>query len=335
MKHHFYNSLRTRLFLWFVGSLFVLVVYFLLFIHFYTIKYGMEILIFLFIVLATAGFVIIHRITKSLSYLSSRMQLISSKNLEERILDLKGRDEIGILAQTFNNLLDRLNSAFKRERQFITDVAHELKTPMATLQSSFEIVLSRERRKEEYKKLIKEAIEETSEISSLLKNILDLAWMETPHDPQKMRKFDLTELMDDLFEITQKMALQKKINVEKLFERDVYIRGFQDKLGRALLNIIDNAVKYTSYGGRILLRLEKNPRRAIVTIEDTGHGISTEDLPHIFDRFYRGAVNEKVFGAGLGLSICQSIVNLHKGEIHIKSKLGKGSVFVIVLPLAS
>jgi len=168
-------SLRKRLFLWYVGSLFLLGIFIILAIHVFSLQNGIYFVISLFMTLALLGFTIIYKITKSLTYLSSKMKMISSKNLEERVLGMDSQDEIGELAQTFNELLDRLHGAFYREQQFIADVAHELKTPLATLRSTLEITLSRKRTVPEYEKSIKESIIETHNISSTLKNVLDLA----------------------------------------------------------------------------------------------------------------------------------------------------------------
>lgn len=292
----------------------------------------MQILGLLFVILAIIQFVIVYKITSSIIHLSRKMAQISSKNLEEKITDVHGENEIGDLTQSFNNLLDRLNDAFQRERQFIGDVAHELKTPLATLRSSFEVTLSKDRSKEEYKEVIEESIVEADDLSSTLKNVLDLAWSETPNQGQNRKRFNLSTLTDDLYEIAQKMALRKKIEVSLSNTPNIFIDGFKDKFARALLNILDNAIKYSSNQRKIELILEKTPTKILISVVDNGLGISEEDLPHIFDRFYRGSKTDKVFGSGLGLAIAKSIVTLHQGEIRIKSELGKGSTFVIVLP---
>lgn len=329
-----FKSIRARLFLWYIASLFILVSYFLLFIHYYNISNGILILTILFIFFALVQFIVVYRITRSITYLSSKIKQISSKNLEEKVIGIDGENEIGELATSFNNLLDRLNEAFKREQQFIADVAHELKTPLSTQISSFEVTLSNPRDKDEYKKTIEEALIEANQLSTTLKNVLDLAWSETPNDQKNKMKFNLSELVDDLYEVAQKLAIKKKIKVSLSTINEVEIFGFKDKLARALLNIIDNAMKYSSSEGRVKLILEKTPSKILISVIDNGQGIAEEDIPHIFNRFYRGSKTDKVLGSGLGLAIAKSIVNLHQGEIKVKSSKGKGSTFVIVLPLS-
>lgn len=331
---HILKSLRVRLFLWYLGSLLVSIAYILLFIHYKKIPHGFHILIILFVILGIIEFVVIYKITKSIIYLSSRIKLISSKNLEEKITDVKSEDEIGELAASFNNLLDRLNEAFKREQQFIADVAHEFKTPLSTLRGSFDAALTKPRTVEEYKKVIEDRIKQVDQLTATLNNILDLAWSEGPDEQKNITQFSLTELVDDIYDIAQKLAVNKKITVSLRNEKDVSISGYKDKLARALLNVIENAVKYTPSKGRINIIFEKTPTKALINITDTGIGVSKQDMPNIFNRFYRGAKTDEEFGSGLGLAIAKSIVTLHKGEIKVKSTSGKGSTFVIVLPLS-
>lgn len=327
------NSLKSRLFVWYIVSLLLMALFIILIVHIFAWENAGLFLLLLFFTLAVLGFTIIYKITKSLTYLSSRMRMITSRNLDERIDDVESRDEIGKLADSFNQLLDRLHDAFKREQQFIADVAHELKTPLATLRSTLEVALTRKRSTEEYQQIIKDAITETNAVSSTLKNVLDLAWSETPSEQKNAKSFNLTSLIEELLETAQKMAVRKKISVEGNLDKKVIIYGYQDKLGRALLNIIDNAIKYTPQNGRIEMTLKKENNKAVITFKDTGTGIAQKDLHHIFDRFYRGSSTEKTFGSGLGLAIAKAIISSHKGEIEIKSKVGKGSTFTIFLPL--
>lgn len=328
-----FKSLKSRLFIWYIGSLLLMTIFIILIVHVFELENGAFFLTLLFLTLAVFGFTIIYKITKSLTYLSSKMKMISSKNLDERIKDIQSEDEIEELAYSFNELLDRLHNAFKREQQFIADVAHELKTPLATLRSTIEVALQQKRENIDYQKALQESLSETHRLSSTLKNVLDLAWSETPQEQKNAKSFNLTELMADLLETAQKMAVQKKIGVSGSFVKDVTVYGFKDKLGRAILNIIDNAIKYTSQKVKIEMVMKKTDTMAAVTIKDTGRGISQKDTVHIFDRFYRGSSSEKVFGSGLGLAIAKAIILSHRGEIKVKSKIGQGTIFTIILPL--
>ena len=329
-----FKSLRIRLFLWYIASLAVLAAVFYILVHDFAWAHGNHSFEVVFALLAIAGFVIIYKFTQSLHRLSDKMRKITYKNLDERITDVKGEDEIGELALTFNKLLDHLHEASQREQQFIGDVAHELKTPIANLRTSLEIGLQKKRTNEKYKEIIKDAVAETDRISTTLKNILDLAWSETPNDQKKSEKFNLSELLEELCDITQKMASQKNITTEFSIEKQVFLAGFKDKLARALLNILENAVKYTPANRAIEVDLETIHDKAIIGIKDTGIGISEDEQKKVFDRFYRGSKTDDVFGSGLGLAISRSMINLHHGEIKVDSKVGKGSTFIISLPTA-
>lgn len=328
-----FSSLKTKLFVWYSISLFLMALFVMLVIHVFALKNGVYFLVLLFLTLAVLGLTIIYNITKSLTYLATRMKTISSKNLDERIEGLESSDEIGELAGSFNDLLNRLHASFKREQQFIADVAHELKTPLSTLQGSLEVALNKKRTVEEYRALIRDSLVETHNLSSTLKNVLDLAWLEAPLEQKNAKKFDFSMLLDELCETAQKMGMRKKIKVVASIEKNISIQGFRDKLGRALLNIVDNAIKYTPARGKVNISLKRKREDVMITIIDTGQGISSLDLPHIFDRFYRGGATENVFGSGLGLAITKAIITSHQGKIEVKSAAAKGTSLRITLPL--
>lgn len=327
------SSLRYRLFFWYILSLLFLGFFIVLTVHIYKLPYSNLLLAIVFLILSIVGFIIIYRFTKSLILLTSQIKLISSKNLENRITINQENDEISELAITFNDLLDRLNKAFKRERQFIGDVAHELKSPLSTLKSSFEVTLQKERSNEEYKRIIKGSINETDRLTKTLKDVLDLAWTEVPNESQK-EVFDLSEMMNEMIEIGQKLALKKQIKIIFSITQNIKMNGFRDRLGRAILNIIDNAIKYTPNQGKININLLKEKNNALITIKDNGQGIEESELNQVFDRFYRGAKTNQIFGAGLGLAIAKATIEIHRGAIQVKSKLNSGSTFIIAIPLS-
>jgi len=329
----FFQTLRFELLFWYILSLAFLGAFIILTIHILQYKYSVQLIIGLFLLLAIVGFAVVYKITQSIIFLSLQIQQISSKTLDKRITSIKGSDEIGQLAQSFNELLDRLDKAFKRERQFIADVAHEMKTPITTLRSSFEVTLQKERSNDEYKKIIKDSIYETERITNTLKDILDLAWSEVPNENLK-ENFDLSVLIGELVEIAQKLGVKKQIKVTYAIASYVQMRGFRKGLGRAILNIIDNAIKYTPVNGKIHISLIKEYKNALITIKDNGQGIEEGELEHIFDRFYRGPKTDKVFGAGLGLAIAKATIGIHKGTVDVKSKSKHGSTFTISLPLS-
>lgn len=310
-------------------------VFFYVFVHELAWSHGTHIFISLFIALSVIGFLIIYKITKSLDNLAGRIRTITYKNLDERIQDIDGEDEIGLLAKTFNTLLDRLDETFKREQQFIADVTHELKTPISTLRSSLELGLEKKRSQEEYQKILGETVDETHKLTNALNNILELAWSDSPQENINYQKINLSLLLEELTELSEKLAIAKKIKVISKIAKEIYVSGLKEKLAKALLNIIDNAIKYSGQNGKLLISLETVHDKAIIIIKDNGIGIAENDLTRIFDRFYRGSTSSKVFGSGLGLAISKSILNLHKGDIKVNSTLGSGTTFTISLPVAN
>ena len=327
------KSLRGKLFFWYITSLITVTAFFYFAVHIYTLPYRNIFFTILLIFLALEGFFIVRKMTDGLSKLSSKIKTITSKNLNEKVTDIESEDEIGELAFSFNQLLDRLLQAFKRERQFIGDVAHELKTPLATQRSNIEIALTKERSNEEYKKVLAEVLSDNNRITTTLKNILDLAWSEAESAKVKKDIVNLSDVVSEIVEIATKLGLAKKVRVFGKVDDRIAILGSEDKLSRAFLNVVDNAIKYTPSGGSVRISLTKKNEQAKFQVKDTGVGIIKADQPHIFERFYRGSRSGKVYGSGLGLSISQAIISAHKGTIEVKSDIGRGTTIITHLPL--
>lgn len=279
------------------------------------------------------GFLLARGALSPITETSAKLKKISSQNLDERVESSKTGDEIEELTDTFNHLLDRLSEAFNRERQFIGDVAHELKTPLSTIRSSTEIALTKDRSKDEYKRVLTGTLVDIDRLSNTLKNVLDLAWSESDHSTIQQESFDLTELVDELKDLASKMGESKKIKINGIVEKNIQALGKREKIFRAILNILDNAVKFSPSDGKITLSLKKDGELATIKISDTGPGINAEDLPHIFERFYRGSRTAKVLGSGLGLAIASSVISVHQGSINVDSELGKGTTVTINLPI--
>ena len=326
-----FKSLRSKLFFWYITSLITVTAFFYFAVHIYSLPYRNEIFFILLILLALEGFFIVRKMTAGISKLSSKIKTITSKNLNERVTGVDTEDEIGELASSFNQLLDRLLEAFKRERQFIGDVAHELKTPLSSQRSSIEIALSKQRSEKEYKEVLTEALSDNNRITTTLKNILDLAWSEAESAKVKRNKVNLSYVVSEIVEIATKLGRMKKVNVSHNVSNNVIIQGAEDKLARAFLNIVDNAIKYTPVGGSVSITLTSKNGLARFRVRDTGVGIAKIDLPHIFERFYRGSRSGNVHGAGLGLSISQAIILAHKGTVDVKSDVGRGTTVTVTL----
>lgn len=328
------KTLRFKLFAFYLGSLALLALFFYVVVHTLALPHATHTFLIILAVLTVLGFVIIYNMTASLTYLTSQIKKISSANLNSHIQGITGEDEISQLAKSFNGLLDRLNEAFNREKQFIGDMAHELKTPIAVLKSTIEVTIAKKRTVNEYEQALKQVLLETENLSATLNDVLDLAWSESPQLTKEMQKINLSALVEELTEIAHKIAEQSPISIDSSIKKNVMIRGYKEKLARAILNITDNALKYTPKGN-VNITLTSDHAHAILKVSDTGPGIPSADVPHIFNRFYRGIQDQKSKGSGLGLAIAKSIIQLHHGTISVKSIVGSGTTLTITLPLAS
>lgn len=287
-----------------------------------------------FLLSLLGGIIIAGKAMNPVAAMSRELKKISAENLDERMPNPKTGDELEELSQTFNGLLDHLHDAFARERQFIGDMAHELKTPLATLRSSIEVTLTKARTNDDYKKAFADTLIDVNRLSQTVKNILDLAWIGAENAHTMKEPVNLSTLAKDLHEIAEKLAAEKKISISASIASGVTVEGVEDKIFRALLNIIDNAVKYTPAGKSVSLSLKKNKHHAFFVVKDSGVGISADEQQHMFERFYRGAKTARTVGSGLGLAIAHGIIKAHLGDIQVSSKPGHGTIMTIVLPLA-
>ncbi len=285
-----------------------------------------------------AGYVLAGRATKPLAGIVKKTAELKPINLHER-LPLRGtRDELDQLAQTINGFLDRIAGFLQQNREFTANVAHELRSPLTAFQVTLELALNADRSSEEYKELLLELLEKCSAMASMVNKLLLLAESDaellcTRHEPVRLDQVVLKSL--ELFQILAESA-QVEIKVGKL--APVVLQGDGQRLWQVVNNLLDNAIKFTPAGGVITLELQlhEKTQEGTLTVADTGIGVTPEDLPHLFERFYQGKKShgpkKPGGGIGLGLSICQAIVSAHHGTITVASTPGKGTTFTITLP---
>ena len=258
---------------------------------------------------------------------------ITAENLKLR-LEIPGtKDEIDSLARTFNQMIARLDEAFTTQRQFMEDISHELKTPLSVLKGELEVTLKRIRSTQEYETTLHSSLEEVNHLAGIVENLLTLARFDAKTTTLQAVPLDLDALLKDAVEAIQVLAIQKNISLQLNSAHTVEIIADKNQLKRLLLNILDNAIKYTPSGGKISIDLRQQKDTADIEISDTGIGIPESELPHIFDRFYRVDKSRSSAGFGLGLSIAQSIAMAHGGKIYAKPNLPQGTVFIISIPL--
>lgn len=260
---------------------------------------------------------------------------IGESDLSRRI-DVETDDELGRLASTLNGMIGRLEEAFTKQRRFVADASHELRTPLAVIQAESSLVLEKPRDPGEYRRSLEIVSQEVAYMSEVVGKLLVLARSDAGNEPVHFDDVDITNLLAELSQDIEALAQEKGLRLERGPMDVLTVRGDRVKLRQLFLNILDNALRYTPGGGTITASLVRKGDQAVVSIGDTGIGISEEHLPFIFDRFYRvdKVRTDGEGGTGLGLSIAASIVKMHGGTIEAESRTGGGTTFRIVLPMA-
>lgn len=272
-----------------------------------------------------------------IDHITKTARQIGAEGLNQR-LNLKGpEDEVTRLADAFDEMLDRLETAFQRERRFTADVSHELRTPLTIIKGTAEVARRGGAKSPgEYREVLQSIESEADRMTKITKSLLTLARADAGQLRLKMGKVDLDEIVEEVQEELASLAEQKGIDLKTKIVTPVEIEGDEGRLKRLLSNLLENALKYTPNRGQIVLTLERDNHWVKLTVADTGVGIPDRDLPHIFERFYRvdRARSREEGGAGLGLSIVKWIVLAHGGHIEVASRLGRGTTFTVWLPLA-
>ena len=256
------------------------------------------------------------------------------QELSKRIPVLKIKDELGQLALTFNEMMNRLENSFAQMRQFSSDASHELRTPLTVLKGQNELILSKQRKPEEYQEVISSNLEEINYMSKVLEDLFVLSKSDENQVNLDYKPVDLRALVEEVCKHAEILAEEKNIKIIIIFLEPIEIKGDEVRLRQMVWNVLQNGIKYTQQGGELKISLQNEGDFALLTIQDTGIGIPEEDLPLIFNRFYRvdKARTRDEGGSGLGLSICRQIAEAHKGKIEVESKLGVGTRFKIRLP---
>jgi heavy metal sensor kinase len=283
------------------------------------------------------GLLLANQALRPVDRITRAAEQLAAGDLTERVPEPAKMDEIGRLAATFNHMISRLQAAFERQKQFTSDASHELRTPLAVMRGDIEITLRRERTAEEYKRALESSLEEIVRLSRLVEDLLTLARGDAGSVELRREPVDLSKLCQQMVEYISPLADQKEQTLGYDGpEAAVMICADLLRLKQLLLNLLDNAIKYAEPHDRITLGLKSEEKDAVITVSDTGRGIPPEDLPHIFDRFFRRSAktaDRSATGFGLGLSIVKWIVDSHGGKIEAQSEPGKGTTFTVRLPL--
>jgi heavy metal sensor kinase len=290
-----------------------------------------------FIVALVGGWLVVGRALRRVDDLRRTALEIQGTNLQRRIKHSGADDEIGRLAQAFDQMIARLDRSFQQVRQFSADASHELKTPLTAIRGEAEVALMGTHSADEYRQTIGSILESSERMSQVVESLLLLARADSGQNLIRREPVELGDVLLRAYESLEDMAARQHISVLIEEVDDLTISGDPLWLNQILVNLISNGIKYTPEGGEVSVALRAVEEHAELTVRDTGIGIAPEHLPHIFDRFYR--VDEgrarAAGGTGLGLSITRWAVEEHDGEISVESEVGSGTLVRVRFPLAT
>jgi len=280
------------------------------------------------------GFLLARKSLAPVVAMSNQAEHISVRNLHERLRVRNDDDELGHLANVFNELLSRLDRSFESMRAFMADASHELRTPLSIIRGEADVALSQTRDSAEYQAALAIIQDEAKRLSRLVDDMLELARADAGQRPLRITAFYLNDLVDECCRAAQVLATQKGLSLKMEPAPDIAFQGDEDILRRMLLNLLDNAIKYTPAGGSVIVSLKQESGAVKISVSDTGIGIPAEVAPQIFERFYRisKARSRADGGSGLGLSITKWAAEAHKGSISVTSRVAQGSTFTVILP---
>ncbi len=292
----------------------------------------------IFLLAPLGGSFLANRAIDPLQRIITTTERLRPSHLEERLAIRGVDDELDQLAHKINQFLDQIADHLMKHREFLANAAHELRSPLAAIQSSVDVTLQKSRSPEEYQELLYSIEEECHRLGQLVNQVLELATSDAGViEPRRVAvRFD--EVIRQACEMFQAAAEERGVNLHHDIASHVTILGDPQQLRQLITNLIDNAIKFTPHEGQVTVTLKApaDNQSVRLIVEDTGIGVGANDLPRIFDRFYRADKSRQrgngVQGSGLGLAICQAIVHAHHGQILVDSQLGVGTRFTVVLP---
>ena len=274
-------------------------------------------------------------ITKPMTALTRSIQNMARGDFSVRV-KVRGSGEMRRLARTFNSMSEKIESLDQARNQFVSNASHELKTPLATMKIMIESLIYQPEMEVGLRtEFMTDINREIDRLSSVVTDLLTLVRMDVKDVKLSRENMSLAALIKDTKHLLEPMIKKRQHTLTLNIQDDCDMYADRTKLQQVVYNLMENAVKYTQEGGKVDVALQRIGRSAVLTVKDNGPGISAEHLPHIFDRFYRvdKARSREAGGTGLGLAIVHQLVMLHGGEIHVESEEGKGTSFIVELPL--
>ncbi len=289
------------------------------------------------LVAGVGGLLLARKSLAPVAAMTEQTESIGARNLHERLKVTNPRNELGRLATVLNSLLSRLDHSFESLRQFTADASHELRTPLAIIRGEAEVALSQKRDESEYRESLAIVEDEARRLSRMVDDMLALARADYGQQGLKVEEFYLNDLLEDCAKSSQVLALTKAVTLTLNPTADITVLGDESLIRRMILNLLDNAIKYTPIGGRVAVKLTRKDGTVEIAVADTGIGIPAVDKDRIFERFFRAdrARSRSDGGSGLGLSIAKWVAEAHFGSIDVVSRPGAGSTFTVSLPLSN
>jgi heavy metal sensor kinase len=283
------------------------------------------------------GYLLIRRALTPVDKIAATAERIGSHNLSQRLPVANTGDELERLSITLNHMIQRLEQAFQNSRRFMADASHELRTPLTVLRGELETFVQEPNLAPEMRERLGSALEEVVRLVNIVEGLFAISRLDAGEAQAEMVKFDLGKLASSTTDQMSLLGEDKNIKITCAAANDVWVEGDRARMKQVVVNLLDNAIKYTPQGGAVGLDVRAHDGKALLEVTDNGMGIPAESLPRVFERFYRvdEARSRELGGAGLGLSIVRSICAAHHGRVEAASTPGQGSIFRVELPLTS
>ncbi len=280
------------------------------------------------------GWMLAGAAVKPVIKLTEDAHIIANDNLKERLTVKQKGVEFFNLSLAFNAILERIERFIENQKRFVSDISHEIRSPLTAIKGNIEVTLRRRRSVEEYEEALKRSLHEIDRIILIANNLLFLTKADTGVVELNLRDFNLSKLIERVIVNKRHIISEKQLNIENKLD-DIIFNGDEFLLAQLFSNLFDNAIQYTPMGGTISVNAAKTDNGITVSIKDTGVGIPPNEVEKIFDRFFRVRQNLSLHetGSGLGLYLARWITEAHKGQISVESNIGEGSVFHVYLPL--
>jgi signal transduction histidine kinase len=281
----------------------------------------------------TGGFFFAFRALRPIRDLIQAVRSVEGGRMDARVASRQTGDELDELVQLFNGMFERIETLITGMRAALDNAAHDLRTPVARMRAVVETVLHSECDASTLREALMDCAEESERIVTMLSTLMDISEAETGVIDLHLTKTNVISLIEKVIDLYQYVAEEKRVAIRTELPEELYARVDSNRIRQIIANLLDNAIKFSTEGGRIRMEACREGDEVKISIRDSGAGIPPHDLPHIFDRLYRGDKSRSHRGLGLGLSLVQAVVRAHKGRIEVESTPGEGSIFTLFLPV--